>query len=180
MYLHKRAECMIPYVIITDHVASKTCVCFTDLFRHLQHFLLEMFGKPFKFYMVVLLSAIISNYFVCQNILKVMELFIVPTRPECKFMVRAMLNGQYMTFQWTQHKHHWNQQNFLGLAAASGDWLVSNLTFLLSSGNWVSPLIMRTENVLKTLVYSLFDHLMLLPARGRLIEIQSPWKLSMI
>ena len=85
--------------MITVHVASKTCVCFTDLFRHLQHFVLQMFGKPFKFYMVVLRSAIISNYFVCQNTLKVMELFIVPTRPEGKFFVRAVLNGQYMTFQ---------------------------------------------------------------------------------
>jgi hypothetical protein len=31
-----------------------------------------------------LLSAILLNYFVCQNILKVTELFIVPARPECK------------------------------------------------------------------------------------------------
>jgi hypothetical protein len=58
-----------------------------------------MFGKPFKFYMVVLLSAVTSNYFVCQNILKVMELFIVSARAECKFLATAMLNGQYMTFQ---------------------------------------------------------------------------------
>lgn len=112
------------------------CVLLT-LYRHLQHFVLQMFGKPFKFYMVVLLSAVISNYFVCQNILKVMEMFIVSTRPECKFLVTAMLNGQYMTFQWTQHKHHWNQQNFLGLAAASGDWTASKRTFLSSSGNWI-------------------------------------------
>ena len=72
------------------------CVLLT-LFGHPQHFVLQTFGNPFNFYMVVLLSAIISNYFVCQNILKVMELFIVPAWPECKFLVKAMLNGQYVT-----------------------------------------------------------------------------------
>jgi hypothetical protein len=128
---------------------------------------------------MVLPSAIISNYFVCQKILKVMELFIVPTRPECKFMVRAMLNGQYVTFQWTQHKHHWNQQNFLGLAAASGDWTVSKLTFLSSSGNWISPLMMRTENVLKTLVYSLWPP-DAAPSQRKIHWNSSPWTLSMI
>jgi len=89
-----------------DSKCNNYCLCGTidlcvllTLFGHPQHFMLQTFGNPFNFYMVVLLSEIISNYFVCQNILKVMELFIVPTRLEYKFLVKAMLNGQYMTFK---------------------------------------------------------------------------------
>jgi len=74
------------------------CVLLT-LSGHPQHFVLQTFGNPFNFSVVVLLSEIISNYFMCQNILKVMELFIVPTRPKYKFLVKVMLNGQYMTFK---------------------------------------------------------------------------------
>jgi len=55
--------------------------------------------------------------------------------------------------------------------------MASKLMFLSSQGTEFSPLMMRTEDVPKTLVYSLFNHLTLLPTRGRFIEIQSPWKI---